>query len=95
MNAKDTGLEAVVREKYENGEIGTDSDVIDLAKEYGTGYRQISRILNRLKTEGTPCEGCRHVGERFFGNYNSICRSCSRVVKTKDCFEAEGGGVDA
>lgn len=94
MDAKGIGLEAVVREKYENGEIRTDSDVIELAEEYGTGYRQISRILDRLKTEGTPCEGCGHIGERFCGNYDSICRRCSKVVKTKDCFELEDIGAD-
>lgn len=94
MDAKGIGLEAVVREKYENGKIRTDSDVIELAEEYGTGYRQISRILDRLKTEGTPCEGCGHIGERFCGNYDSICRRCSKVVKTKDCFEPEDIGAD-
>lgn len=94
MDTRNTGLEAVVREKYENGKIRTDSDIIDLAEEYRTGYRQISRILDRLKTEGTPCEGCRHIGERFCGNYGSICNRCCRVVKTKDCFEPEDIGAD-
>lgn len=92
MDAKGIGLEAVLREKYKNGEIRTDSDVIDLAEEYGTGYRQISGILDRLKTEGTLCEGCRHVEERW--NYGSICSRCSRLIKAKDYFEAEDDGVD-
>ena len=67
MNAKNIGLEAVVWKKYENGEIRTDSDIMDLAEDYGMGYRQISRILDRLKTKGTPCEGCGHVGRGFAG----------------------------
>lgn len=94
MNVKGTELENIVREKYENGKIRTDSDVIDLAEEYGAGYRQINRILDRLRAEGTPCEGCKHIWERFSGNYGSICNRCSRVVKTKDCFEPEDIGAD-
>lgn len=30
---------------------------MDIAENYGAGYRQASRILDRIRTERTPCEG--------------------------------------
>lgn len=82
-------IEDIVLKKYTNGEIWTDSDILDIAEEYQVGARRIYMIISRIKAVGTQCEGCRHIETRFFNSLGFPCKKCSRINQIKDYFEAE------
>lgn len=79
----------IVLKKYADGEIRTDSDVLDIADECHVDPKHVYMIISKRRSIGTPCEGCRHIAGRFFYSPGFPCKGCSRNNETEDYFEAE------
>lgn len=81
-------LKSIILAKLYNGEIRTDSDIIDLVEDYNLKYNEVELIILLEQAKGTPCENCKHINVRFYNCLGYPCNKCSRINITKDFYES-------
>jgi len=72
------------REMLAEDKFSTDSDIENFADKHNVPCGRVFHYLDELKTKGTRCEGCKHIGFRY-SMYP--CNICNRAPYIKDMYE--------
>lgn len=83
----DQSIKDKIINKFCNGDIKTDSDLIDIAEDENVSTSIVERIIFDFMARNTSCENCKYLYLRFNTTPGYPCNKCSRINKTQDYYE--------
>ena len=83
-------IKEIVLTKWKNGEINSESDIIDLSNELDCDYSMIIKIIANEEFKNTNCFGCKYIENRMYYSVSKKCENCSRYEREiKDFYEKD------